>query len=314
MTDIKDIPDVNVVVEYMKQLQIDICDGLQKFESDSYFVEDNWQYENGGGGVSRVIENGSVFEKGGVNFSHISGESLPEAASSDRQKIADKSFQATGVSVVMHPKNPFAPTCHMNVRFFIADPDSTEPVWWFGGGYDLTPYYGFVEDCKHWHKVAKSACDRFDPEYYGLFKKQCDDYFYLKHRKEARGIGGIFFDDLCSPGFSESFKFVQAVGNSFIEGYDPILEKRISHPYDENNRRYQCYRRGRYVEFNLIYDRGTIFGLQSEGRTESILMSLPPKVEWVYNRVPLADSEESRLVDFFLQRRDWINFDAHNSI
>jgi coproporphyrinogen III oxidase len=295
------------VVDFLKQLQSNCCDALQAFDPQTPFQEDLWEHRSGGGGITRVIENGGVFEKGGVNFSNIRGDSLPDSATASRAQISGKPFQATGVSLVLHPLNPFVPTCHMNVRFIIIDPDSNEPVWWFGGGYDLTPCYGFEEDCRHWHQTAKTACDGFDPEYYEKFKLHCDEYFYLQHRNEARGVGGLFFDDLNEPGFSRSFEFVQSVGESFIKAYTPIVERRLNCEYDESNKRFQRYRRGRYVEFNLVYDRGTLFGLQSRGRTESILMSLPPVVEWRYNWAPAMGSDEKKLTDFYLQPRDWIN-------
>lgn len=298
-------PDVRQVVDFLKQLQSHCCDQFQAFNPEQPFREERWTHGSGGGGITRIIENGQVFEKGGVNFSHIKGRSLPEAASASRPHIAGKPFEACGVSVVMHPLNPFVPTAHMNVRFFIADPESSNPIWWFGGGYDLTPYYGFAEDCKHWHQTAKAACDKFDAGLYDKFKAQCDQYFFIKHRNECRGIGGLFFDDFSELGFAESFSLMQGVGNSFIDAYLPIVERRKQMLYNDDNRRYQCYRRGRYVEFNLIYDRGTIFGLQSDGRTESILMSMPPAVEWHYNWQPQPGSEEEKLIDYYLKPRDW---------
>ena len=301
-----DVPDVSSVTSYLKQLQIQCCKQFQALDTDKSFIEDSWQHDSGGGGITRVIENGRVFEKGGVNFSHIVGKSLPQAASASRPLIAGKPFEATGVSIVMHPVNPFIPTCHMNVRFFIADPGSNNPVWWFGGGYDLTPYYGFDEDCRHWHQTAKSACDEFNPDLYARFKEQCDNYFFVKHRNEPRGIGGLFFDDFDELGFDTSFRLIQKIGESFLQAYLPIVDRRQFQDYDENNRCFQLYRRGRYVEFNLIYDRGTLFGLQSNGRTESILMSLPPKVEWRYNWKSRPGSEEEKLVNYYLQPKDWI--------
>ncbi|WP_424946453.1 oxygen-dependent coproporphyrinogen oxidase [Candidatus Spongiihabitans sp.] len=305
MTVANEHPDVDQVAAFLKQLQIQCCDRFQEFNPELPFHHDRWTYETGGGGITRMIENGQVFEKGGVNFSHIKGNSLPDAATASRDHIAGKPFAAAGVSVVMHPLNPFVPSAHMNVRFFIADPESSHPVWWFGGGYDLTPYYGFAEDCKHWHQTAKSACDKFDPDFYDKFKAQCDQYFFITHRNEPRGIGGLFFDDFNEPGFTESFSLMQSVGNSFLDAYMPIVERRRHMKYNDANRRYQCYRRGRYVEFNLIYDRGTIFGLQSEGRTESILMSMPPAVEWHYNWQPQPGSEEENLIRYYLKPRDW---------
>ena len=298
-------PDVTQVTAFFKQLQTQCCDRFQAFNPESPFHTDNWTGQNSGG-ITRIIENGQVFEKGGVNFSHIKGDSLPGVATASRSHVAGKPFEATGVSVVMHPLNPFVPTAHMNVRFFIAEPESSHPIWWFGGGYDLTPYYGFSADCKHWHQMAKLACDKFDSNFYHKFKAQCDAYFFIKHRNESRGIGGLFFDDLNEPGFADSFAFVQGIGNSFMEAYVPIVEKRRQMKYDDANRRYQCYRRGRYAEFNLIYDRGTIFGLQSAGRTESILMSMPPVVEWRYNWQPEPDSEAEKLLSYYLKPRDWV--------
>ncbi len=304
-TNANDMADVNQVIAFFKQLQIQCCDQFQAFDSESPFFTEQWTHQAGGGGITCVIENGQVFEKGAVNFSHIKGDSLPATARSSRSQIAGKPFEASGVSVIMHPLNPFMPTAHLNVRFFIAEPESSHPIWWFGGGYDLTPYYGFVEDCKHWHRAAKSVCDTFNPNFYPQFKAQCDDYFFIKHRNEQRGIGGLFFDDFNEPDFATTFAFIQSVGNSFMDAYIPIVEKRRAMKYDAANRRYQCYRRGRYVEFNLIYDRGTIFGLQSGGRTESILMSMPPAVTFHYNWQPKAGSEEEKLLRYYLKPRDW---------
>ena len=300
--------DTQSVITYFRDLQSRICAGIADCDGSRDFLADEWQYENGeGGGLTRTLEGGVVIEKGGANFSLIRGETLPAAATKVRPRIAGKPFLATGVSVVMHPLNPFVPTSHMNVRLFVADPDSDSPVWWFGGGYDLTPYYGFVEDCRDWHASAKAACDGFDPECYGHFKKHCDEYFYLAHRGERRGIGGIFFDDLNEPDFGSVFSLVRRVGDSYLDSYKEIVERRKDTAYSESNREFQAYRRGRYVEFNLVYDRGTLFGLQSGGRTESILMSLPPQVAWHYNWQPPADSEEARLTSYFLEPRDWIS-------
>ena len=296
---------VSQAVAFFKQLQIQCCNQFQAFSPESTFDTDQWTHQTGGGGITRVIENSHVFEKGGVNFSHIKGDSLPEAATASRAHIAGKPFEASGVSVIMHPLNPFVPTAHLNVRFFIANPASRHPIWWFGGGYDLTPYYGFVEDCKHWHQTAKSACDQFNPNFYPQFKTQCDEYFFIKHRNEHRGIGGLFFDDFNDLEFGDSLEFIRHVGNSFLDAYVPIVEKRRRTKYSDANRDYQCYRRGRYVEFNLIYDRGTIFGLQSAGRTESILMSMPPTVKWTYNWQPSAGSEEEKLIRYYLKPKDW---------
>ncbi len=275
-------------------------------ENRARFVEDQWDHPGGGGGITRVIENGEVFEKGGINFSVIEGAALPEAASAVRRNIAGRPFKATGVSLVMHPRNPFVPTTHMNVRFFVSSPESDNPVWWFGGGYDLTPCYGFVEDCVHWHRTAKQVCDALGPLCYPKFKEQCDEYFFIPHRNETRGVGGLFFDDLNEPGFEKSFEFVRAVGSSLPDAYLPIVDARKGTGYTDRHRQYQSYRRGRYVEFNLVYDRGTLFGLQSRGRTESILMSLPPVANWVYNWNPPPGSEEEKLQAGFLKPRNWL--------
>lgn len=294
------------VKNYLLGLQQDICSALEAEEGGKKFVIDEWQREAGGGGRSAVIEGGEVIEKGGVNFSHVYGDGLPPSASAHRPELAGRSFQAMGVSLVIHPKNPYAPTSHMNVRLFVAEKAGEEPVWWFGGGFDLTPFYGFKEDCIHWHQVAKAACDPFRMDLYPRFKAWCDKYFYLKHRNEARGIGGIFFDDFNELGFEQSFAFLQSVGDAYIKAYRPILAKRKSAPYQDKQRQFQLYRRGRYVEFNLVFDRGTLFGLQSGGRTESILMSLPPLVSWKYNWQPEAGSEEASLTEDFLTPKDWV--------
>jgi coproporphyrinogen III oxidase len=299
-------PSVDAVLDYFRDLQDRICARLAEADGGKGFHQDGWTHANGGGGRSRVLENGHVIQKGGVNFSHVRGESLPPSASASREAIAGKPFEATGVSLVIHPRNPYAPTSHMNVRLFVAGPDEAEPVWWFGGGYDLTPFYGFEEDCVHWHRTARDACAPFDQSYYPRFKKWCDDYFYLRHRDEPRGIGGLFFDDFNEQSFDHSFAFVQSVGDSYLDAYLPILERRAGLPYDDENVAFQHYRRGRYVEFNLVYDRGTIFGLQSGGRTESILMSMPPEVTWKYNWQPPSGSEEARLYREFLRPRNWI--------
>jgi coproporphyrinogen III oxidase len=253
-----------------------------------------------------VLENGSVFEKAGVNFSHVFGAQLPPSASAARPELAGCEFQAMGVSLVIHPRNPFVPTSHANVRFFIAEKAGQPPIWWFGGGFDLTPYYGFIEDCQHWHHTAKAACDPFGAEYYPRYKKWCDEYFYLKHRNEPRGIGGLFFDDLNEQSFEHSFGLMQSIGDHYLPAYVPIVEKRYQLEYTDQHRAFQAFRRGRYVEFNLIYDRGTLFGLQSGGRTESILMSLPPKVEWHYNWHPAPGTPEAELYDVFLKERKWV--------
>jgi coproporphyrinogen III oxidase len=286
-------------------LQDRICQGIEQ-EDGTTFKTDVWAREQGGGGRTRVMSKGNIFEKGGVNFSHVSGNKLPVSATALRPELEGRSFQALGVSLVLHPENPYVPTSHANVRFFIAEKEGEEPVWWFGGGYDLTPYYGFEEDCVHWHRIAKKACDPFDPERYSKYKKWCDDYFYLKHRAEPRGIGGLFFDDLNEGGFESCFEFMQSVGDSFLEAYLPIVQKRKSMTYGDRERQFQLLRRGRYVEFNLVFDRGTLFGLQSGGRTESILMSLPPMVAWEYDAQPASGSPEAALTERFLISRDWL--------
>ncbi|HTN64574.1 MAG TPA: oxygen-dependent coproporphyrinogen oxidase [Burkholderiaceae bacterium] len=270
------------------------------------FSRDSWQRPEGGGGISRLLEEGLVFERGGVGFSHVIGSSLPPSAAANRPEIAGRSWQAMGVSLVLHPRNPYAPTVHMNVRFFTAHAEGQEPVWWFGGGMDLTPYYGFVEDAVHFHQTCNAALAPFGTDLYPDFKKWCDRYFYLKHRQEARGIGGIFFDDFNQLGFEQSFAMTRSVGDHFLDAYLPILRRRKDVAYGECERDFQAYRRGRYVEFNLVYDRGTLFGLQSGGRTESILMSLPPVVKWRYDWQPPAGSAEAQLYSDFLPPRDWI--------
>jgi len=300
--------DIDAVKTYLQELQDKICDNLAKLDGGASFAEESWVREEGGGGRSRVMTDGKIFEKGGVNFSHVMGASMPGSATAHRPELAGRSFEAMGVSLVMHPLNPRVPTTHMNVRFFVAQKEGEEPIWWFGGGYDLTPYYGYEEDCKHWHEVARDACEGFEGERYLEYKKWCDDYFYLKHRDEPRGVGGVFFDDLNSLGFEESFRFMQSIGNSFLPAYTPIVDRRKDTSYGEKEREFQLYRRGRYVEFNLVFDRGTLFGLQSGGRTESILMSLPPLVRWVYGYTPIDGSEEARLYSDFLRHRDWVNW------
>ncbi|WP_339617796.1 oxygen-dependent coproporphyrinogen oxidase [uncultured Gilvimarinus sp.] len=298
-------PDKHAVKRYLLQLQETICAGLSAIDGGQ-FVEDEWTRTEGGGGRSRVLVDGSVIEKGGVNFSHVHGTQMPASATAHRPELAGRSFEAMGVSLVIHPNNPYAPTSHANVRFFIAEKSGEEPVWWFGGGYDLTPYYGFVDDCQHWHQTAYDACAPFGEEIYPRFKAWCDEYFYLKHRDEARGVGGLFFDDLNAKGFTESFALMQAVGDSYLPAYAPILTRRKDTPFGERERQFQLYRRGRYVEFNLVYDRGTLFGLQTGGRTESILMSLPPLVRWEYDWQPEPHSAEARLSEDFLPPRDWL--------
>lgn len=299
-------PHLERVKAYLLTLQDTLCDGLAALDGERRFREDVWDRPEGGGGRSRVIEEGALFEKGGVNFSHVYGEQLPASASAARPELAGRSFHAVGVSWVLHPRNPHVPTVHGNVRFFLADKAGEEPVWWFGGGYDLTPYYPHLDDVKHWHGVARRACEPFGEDVYPRFKAWCDDYFYLKHRNEARGVGGLFFDDLNEWPFERCFAFQQAVGDSFLDAYRPIAERRRDHAYGERERDFQAYRRGRYVEFNLVWDRGTLFGLQSGGRTESILMSMPPLARWQYQWAPQADSIEARL-NAYLQPRDWLN-------
>jgi coproporphyrinogen III oxidase len=294
------------VKAYLLELQDRICSALQAEDGQASFQEESWDREEGGGGRSRVITDGNVFEKGGVNFSHVYGSQLPPSATAARPELAGRSFEAMGVSLVMHPENPYIPTSHANVRFFIAEKPGEEPVWWFGGGYDLTPYYGNIEDCQHWHQTAKLACDPFGDEVYLRLKQWCDDYFYLKHRDEPRGVGGLFFDDYNEPGFSQSFGLMRAVGNSYVDAYLPIIRRRKTMPWGERERRFQLYRRGRYVEFNLVYDRGTLFGLQTGGRTESILMSLPPLVRWEYDWKPEEGSAEAELYNVYLQPRTWV--------
>lgn len=298
-------PDLAAVKTFLLSLQDHICQQLMAEDGGS-FREDTWQRAEGGGGRSRVLENGTVIEKGGVNFSHVYGGKLPPSATAHRPELAGRSFQAMGVSLVIHPKNPYAPTSHANVRIFVAEKEGETPVWWVGGGFDLTPYYGFVEDCQDWHSTAKAICEPFGAEVYPKYKKWCDDYFYIKHRQEPRGIGGLFFDDLNEWGFDRCFDFIKAVGMGYIQAYQPILARRKNTPYSERERNFQLYRRGRYVEFNLVYDRGTIFGLQTGGRTESILMSLPNLVAWHYDYQAETDSVESRFVQEFLSAREWV--------
>jgi len=301
-------PDITAVRDYLLGLQDHICQQLEIVDGQEKFVEDAWERTDGlaGGGRTRVLNDGAVFEQGGVNFSHVRGTSMPASATANRPELAGRSFEAIGVSLVIHPKNPFAPTSHANVRFFIAEKEGEEPIWWFGGGYDLTPYYGFEEDAIHWHQTAKNACDPFGDDVYHKLKKWCDDYFYLKHRDETRGAGGLFFDDLNEGGFKHCFAFLQSVGNSYIDAYVPIVKRRKDTQYGEREHDFQLYRRGRYVEFNLVYDRGTLFGLQSGGRTESILMSLPPLVKWRYNWQPEPGSDEAKLYEVFLKPQDWL--------
>ena len=294
---------------YLKDIQERISTALRDRDNTVSYRQDCWERPEGGGGDTRVFTDGCVFEKGGVNFSHIKGESMPASASQRRSDIAGRRYEAMGVSLVIHPQNPYVPTTHANIRFFVAEQDGCEPIWWFGGGYDLTPYYGFEEDCVHWHKVAAQACEGFGPGRYDEYKRWCDEYFYVKHRKEARGVGGLFFDDLDSESggsFDNCFAFLQAVGDSFLPAYMPIIERRKDTPWSERERQFQLYRRGRYVEFNLVQDRGTHFGLQSDGRIESILMSLPPLVRWEYDYQPEEGSAEHQLYTDFLPTRNWL--------
>ena len=295
------------VKDYLTALQESISSAIQKHDPDIQLTEDMWDREDGGGGRSRVFSGGKVFEQAGVNFSHVFGDKLPPSATANRPELTDRGFEAMGVSLVFHPHNPFVPTTHCNVRFFIAEKPDEEPVWWFGGGFDLTPYYANEQDCIHWHQTAKDACDPFGSDHYAEYKEWCDNYFYLKHRQEPRGIGGLFFDDYNKQDFDHSFSFMQSVGNAFLKAYEPILERRKDHPYGETERQFQLYRRGRYVEFNLVFDRGTLFGLQSGGRVESILMSLPPNVRWQYNWSPEPGSAEAELYEKYLIKRDWLS-------
>jgi coproporphyrinogen III oxidase len=298
--------DISRVKTYLLNLQNNICQALEGEEPQARFIEDEWQRSEGGGGKTRVLANGKVFEQGGVNFSHVSGFSLPPSATAKRPELANRKFQAMGVSLVIHPLNPYVPTSHANVRLFIAEKTNEPTIWWFGGGFDLTPFYPFEEDVITWHKTAKVACDPFGATVYDDYKKWCDDYFFLKHRNETRGIGGLFFDDLNEWGFEQCFAFMQSVGNSYIKAYLPIVQKRKNTPYEEHERDFQLYRRGRYVEYNLVYDRGTLFGLQTGGRTESILMSLPPVVNWRYNWQPEPGSPEHVLYERYLKPQDWL--------
>ncbi|MCP0913547.1 oxygen-dependent coproporphyrinogen oxidase [Legionella sp. 27cVA30] len=295
---------IDMVEAYLLELQNNICSALETLD-DKRFTEDKWVREQGGGGITRTLK-GSTFEKAGVNFSHVKGGELPAAASALRPELAGCRFTALGVSLVIHPENPYVPTSHANVRLFVAERDDAAPVWWFGGGFDLTPYYGFEEDCQHWHDTAKQACQPFGEAIYPRFKSWCDRYFYLKHRQEARGIGGLFFDDYNEHGFEHSFGLMKSIGDHYIKAYAPIVARRKSLPFGPREKNFQLYRRGRYAEFNLIYDRGTLFGLQSGGRTESILMSLPPTVHWEYNWQPAANSAEAKLYTDFLPARDWV--------
>ncbi len=307
MTDI----DVQAVRQYFLDLQVQICGALEQEDGSGPFVEDRWERASGapglrGGGRTRVLRDGNVFEQAGINFSDVRGDRLPPSATAHRPELGGRAFQALGVSLVIHPLNPHIPTSHANVRFLIAEAEGEEPVWWFGGGFDLTPYYGVEEDAVHWHRTANDACAPFGADVYPQFKQWCDEYFFIKHRNEPRGIGGLFFDDVNTWQFDRCFGFIRSVGDHFLPAYLPIVQRRRETPYGERERAFQLYRRGRYVEFNLVYDRGTLFGLQSGGRTESILMSLPPNVSWRYNWQPEPGSAEARLYTEFLKPRDWL--------
>lgn len=297
--------NTTAVKSYLLDLQTLIVTRMEQIDGGKFY-RDAWQRPEGGGGISCVLEGGAVFERAGVNFSHVTGEHLPPSASMRHPEAAGLPFEAMGVSLVFHPRNPFAPTVHMNVRFFVAGAAGDSPIWWFGGGMDLTPYYGFEEDAVHFHQICHNALLPCNAEYYKKFKAECDHYFFLKHRNEPRGIGGIFFDDFNEMGFEHGFHVMQSVGDHFLSAYVPILERRIHTPYTEQQREFQAYRRGRYVEFNLVYDRGTLFGLQSRGRTESILMSMPPQVRWLYDWHAEEDSAEARLLSHFLIGKDWL--------
>ena len=302
-----DTIDTSAVKAYLLGLQSRIVQTLTELDGKP-FLTDSWERPGGGGGISRVMENGNVLERGGVNFSHVTGDRLPPSATANRPELAGAAFEAMGVSLVFHPRNPHIPTVHMNVRFFIATPREVgaQPVWWFGGGMDLTPYYPVEEDAVHFHRTCKQAVETFGADLHPRFKKWCDEYFFLKHRNEPRGVGGLFFDDFSEGGFDHAFGLMQSVGDHFLPAYTPILQRRKDTPYGERERQFQAYRRGRYVEFNLVFDRGTLFGLQSGGRTESILMSMPPVVNWVYNWAPEPGSPESVLYTHFLIHRDWV--------
>lgn len=303
----QETPDAEAVKAYLTELQNQLCDFLQQEDPKSSFREDEWKRDQGGGGLSRVLSEGTVFEKAGVNFSDVMDKALPPSATAARPELSGHPFRAMGVSLVFHPRNPLVPTVHANFRFFQVQKESEPSTWWFGGGVDLTPFYGFEKDAVHWHRTAREACDPFGTQLYPAFKANCDRYFYNRHRGEARGIGGLFFDDFNAEGFQHAFCFVQSVGNHFIPAYQPIVARRKSLEYTEAQRRFQLYRRGRYVEFNLLYDRGTRFGLQSGGRVESILMSLPPLVRWEYNWTAEPGSPEDQLLTEFLQPRDWLS-------
>lgn len=297
---------IEKVKTYLLGLQDRICTAMEDLDGSKQFKQELWERDSGGGGRSRVLEGGAVFEQAGVGFSHVYGSKLPPSATAARPELAGRDFQAMGVSLVIHPNNPYVPTSHANVRFFTANKAGHDPVWWFGGGWDLTPFYADKKDVLHWHQTAHDACQPFGEDVYPRYKQWCDEYFYLKHRKETRGVGGLFFDDLNKWGFDKSFEFMRAVGDSYLAAYLPVVKRNKDRSYGERQRNFQLYRRGRYVEFNLVYDRGTLFGLQSGGRTESILMSLPPAVNWRYNWQPEEGSEEAQLNDY-LKPVDWLN-------
>jgi coproporphyrinogen III oxidase len=304
-------PDIQAVRAYLLNLQETVHTSLERVDGETNAREDRWERPTRnaglhGGGRTRVLDDGAVFEKAGINFSHIHGDNLPPSASAHRPELEGRNFQALGVSLVVHARNPHVPTSHANVRFFIAEKPGAAPVWWFGGGFDLTPYYPVIDDCRHWHRIAKKACEPFGGDVYPRYKQWCDEYFFLKHRGETRGVGGLFFDDLNEWGFSRCFEFMRSVGDHYLPAYLPIVQRRRNQPYGPRERDFQLYRRGRYVEFNLIYDRGTLFGLQSGGRTESILMSLPPEANWRYNWHPEPGTAEALLYEEFLRPRDWL--------
>lgn len=301
-----DESEIGAVETWLRALHDQLTDGLEQLDGGGRFRREQWERPEGGGGDSRVLEDGALFEKGGINFSLVHGERLPPSASARRPELAGRGFKAMGVSMVLHPHNPYVPTTHGNWRFFVAEKPGEAPVWWFGGGFDLTPYYGFEEDAVHWHSVARDACAEFGDDVYPRFKQWCDEYFFLRHRNETRGAGGLFFDDLNEWGFERSFAFSRNVADAFLKGYRPIAQGRRETAFGKREREFQVYRRGRYVEFNLVYDRGTLFGLQSGGRTESILMSLPPLVSWRYDWRPDPGSPEAALYEDFLRPRDWL--------
>jgi coproporphyrinogen III oxidase len=306
MTGEKEPVDIKAVVVYLRELQTRWSDVLEALDGAAEFRRDAWTRPEGGGGESRILSEGKLFERAGVGFSRVTGQALPPSASARRPELAGRGFEAAGVSLVVHPWNPYVPTAHANLRFFAATKPGEPTVWWFGGGFDLTPYYGFEEDTRHWHKTVLAACEPFGAEVYPRFKHWCDEYFFIRHRNEPRGIGGLFFDDLNEWNFTRCFAFARSVGDHFLPAYEPIVARRRDSSYGERERQFQLYRRGRYVEFNLVYDRGTLFGLQSGGRAESILMSLPPRVRWEYQWQPEPSTPEAELYEKFLKPRKWI--------